>query len=131
MNTIETKSKTRLSKWGWGIHLAVTGLLVLNSVGLYIFIASTREEQTTAILLGGLGFLALVVALEGARHHSRPAWNAVWVLVGALSLIGVHITVLGELTVGVFYLSLAGITLVGQFLAGSEQAVSRNLREVK
>jgi hypothetical protein len=121
-NTIETKSRTRFSKWGWGIHLVVTGLLVLNSVILYFFIAGAREEQTTAILLGGLGLLALVVVLEGYRQHSRFAWNATWVLVGALSFIGVHITVLGELSVGVFYLSLAAITLFGQLLAGSELA---------
>jgi hypothetical protein len=125
MNTIETKSRTRFSKVGWGIHLAVTGLLVLNSVGLYIFIAPSREEQTTAILLGGLGFLALVVALEGYHQHSRFAWNAVWILVGALSVIGVHITVVGEPYVGVFYLSLAGITLLGQLLAGSSLENSR------
>jgi hypothetical protein len=125
MNTIETKSRTRFSKVGWGIHLVVTGLLVLNSVGLYIFIASSREEQTTAILLGGLGLLALVVALEGYRQHSRFAWNAAWVLVGALGVIGVHITVLGEAYVGVFYLSLAGITLLGQLLAGSSSGNSR------
>jgi hypothetical protein len=119
MNTIETKSKTRFSKVGWGIHLVVTGLLVLNSVILYFYIAGAREEQTTAILLGGLGLLAWVVALEGYRQHSRFAWNAAWVLVGALSVIGIHITVLGEPSVGVFYLSLTGITLLGQLLAGS------------
>jgi hypothetical protein len=119
MNTIETKSKTRFSKVGWGIHLVVTGLLVLNSVILYFFIAGAREEQTTAVLLGGLGLLAWVVALEGYRQHSRFAWTAAWVLVGALSVIGIHITVFGEASIGVFYLSLAGITLLGQLLAGS------------
>jgi hypothetical protein len=119
MNTTETKSRTRFSKVGWGIHLVVTGLLVLNSVLLYFYVAGAREEQTTAILLGGLGLLALIVTLEGYRHHSRFAWNAAWVLVGALTVLGIHISVFGEPTVGVFYLSLAGITLLAQLLAGS------------
>jgi hypothetical protein len=125
MSTVGLQSKSRFSRLGWGIHLGMTGLLALNSIILYFVIAGSREEQTTAILLGGFGFLALVVALEGFRRPTRWGWNALWVVTGALSLIGIHILVFGEPVVGGFYLFLAGVAFVGQVLAGSGLAKSK------
>jgi hypothetical protein len=124
MDAIETKGRLRTSKLGWGILMGICALLVLNSVGLYIFIAPSHTEQTISILLGGLSLLAFVVAIEGYRFHSRWAWNATWVLVSVLWLVGIHITSVGDPIVGIFYLVLASITLVAQFLAGRGLAPS-------
>jgi hypothetical protein len=118
MNTAEMKTQSRISKLGWGILTGISALLVLNGAGLYFFIAEMQEERTTAIMLSGFGLLALVVALEGFRTGHRSAWNATWVLVTLLVVIGVHILLTGNMVVGPFYLSLAAITLIGQLLAG-------------
>jgi hypothetical protein len=118
MNTAETKTQSRISKLGWGILTGISALLVLNGAALYFFIAEMQEERTTAIMLSGFGLLALAVALQGFRTGSRSAWNATWVLVTLLVVIGVHILLTGNMVVGPFYLSLAAITLLGQLLAG-------------
>jgi hypothetical protein len=123
MSTVGSKKGSRMAKVGWGMQLTISALLVLNSLGLYFFIADRGEEQTTAILLGGFGLLALALTLEGYRSHSKWAWNTAWILVGVLLLIGVHIIVVGEFSVGFFYIVLGAITLLGQFLARNERVV--------
>jgi hypothetical protein len=118
MNTAETRTHSRISKLGWGILTGISALLVLNGAALYLFVAESHEEQTSAIILSGFGLLALFVALQGFRINSRSAWNATWVLVALLAVVGVHIMLSGNLMVGLFYLSLTAITLIGQLFAG-------------
>lgn len=129
----ETKKQSRLAKWGWGILLTVSALLVFNGV-IWFFIGHRREgaeiegfrqafpslaqqmatnAQQVAIWFMSFGLMALLVALEGFRHGSRWAWNALWILVAVLAAIGI----LYRGGFGVILLGLLPIVLVGQLLA--------------
>jgi len=136
MNTQGNQS--RASKWGWGILLAISALLVLNGV-TWFFMGPTlssvegvggaleefrqaypiiadlmaRNARQVAIWFMSFGLLALLVALEGFRHGSRWAWNATWVVVAAMVAIGV----LYRAGFGIVLLGLTAIALVGQLLA--------------
>ncbi|HZD58098.1 MAG TPA: hypothetical protein VE136_15315 [Anaerolineales bacterium] len=132
MNT--QRSQSRVSKWGWGILLAISILLALNGV-LWFFVgpqqvvtslqkfgqvnpAIARQMATNArqvaIWYLSFGLLALLVTLEGFLRSSRWAWYAAWILVPLLAGIGV----LYMDGFGVILLGLAAIALVGQLLAG-------------
>ena len=113
MTNTNEKSQSRTAKWGWGILLVVSALLVLNGAFLFFY---EQEGQTLFILLAGLGLLALVVSWGGFRTGSRWAWNALWVLVGLLAMIGVRALVGGE-SFSLWYLFIAAMGLVGQLLA--------------
>ena len=107
------KSQSRIAKWGWGILFVVSALLVLNGAFLLFY---EQEGQSLFILLAGFGLLSLVVSLGGYRHGSRWSWNALWVLVGMLAVIGVPALVAGQ-DFALWYLFLAAVALVGQLLA--------------
>lgn len=113
MTTAKESSQSRIAKWGWGILLVVSALLVLNGAVLFFI---EREGQTLWIVLASFGLLALVAALGGFRHGSRWAWNAMWVLVGMLAVVGVRALVGGQ-SFGLWYLFIAAMGLVGQLLA--------------
>jgi hypothetical protein len=113
MNITQEPSQSRTAKWGWGILLVSSALLVLNGVFLFFL---EQEGQTLFILLAGFGLLTLVVSLGGFRHGSRWAWNALWVLVVVLAVIGVRALVEGQ-SFALWYLFLAAVALVGQVLA--------------
>ena len=135
---------SRVSKWGWGILLAISVLLVLNGVSLFFISASpdTFEQDTgvpmsevsqafptvvdevvgagqnLSILLAGIGLISLMVAWEGFRRQTRWAWNTLWVLAATLLVAGLKSVLLdGRLDIGGLYLVLAVVTLVGQLLA--------------
>ncbi len=119
VNVDAAAGRTRAARWGWGILLTVSGLLTLNGVLLYLVIDESPQVQTTSILVGGFGLLALIVALEGFRQAPRWAWNGMWVVVATLALVGLHILSVGDrIDVGVWYLALGAIALAGQLLAG-------------
>ncbi|HSM57507.1 MAG TPA: hypothetical protein VK879_15250 [Candidatus Sulfomarinibacteraceae bacterium] len=110
---------SRSSRWGWGILLSLSVLLTLNGLALYFFIADSQLMQTVSVMEVGLGLFVMVVSWEGFRRRSRWAWNATWVLVALLAALGLHILLGGEEPgVGLFYLSLSAIALLGQLLAG-------------
>ncbi|MBI2873359.1 MAG: hypothetical protein HYY00_09265 [Chloroflexi bacterium] len=140
----DASRRTRTQKWGWGILIAVSALLVLGGVGMYFLGDSpatfeqdtgvpmaevrqayptvadqvVREGQNIQILVAAFGVLTLLVALEGFRHGSRWAWNATWVLVGWLVVGGLQALVVGgRLDIGGFFLAFAAVALVGQLLA--------------
>ncbi|MBI4329482.1 MAG: hypothetical protein HY685_06425 [Chloroflexi bacterium] len=140
----DASRRTRTQKWGWGILISVSAILVLNGVGLYFLSASpttfeqdtgvpmaevrqayptvadqvVREGQNVSILLTSLGLLALAVAVEGFRHGSRWAWNSTWVLVAWLVVGGTQMLLInGRLDLGGFYLAFAAVALLGQLLA--------------
>lgn len=116
-----TVAHSRTSRWGWRILLILTILLTINGVHLYFFIVETASQQTTAILLTGFGALAVVVALEGFRHGSRWAWVGMWVVVGVLAVVSLHMLRNEQNIIGFWYLALATITLIGQVLARSKR----------
>lgn len=107
----------RAAKWGWGILLALSIMLTLNGIMLYFFIADSHLMRTVSVLETGLGLLTLVIIWEGFRRGSRWAWNATWVLVTLLGVLGLHILTGGDRVVSLWYLSLAAVALAGQMLA--------------
>jgi hypothetical protein len=107
----------RTARWGWGILVALSGLLILNGILLYFVIVQTPQEQTLAILLTGFGSLALVVALEGFRRGGEGALRGMWVMVALLFVLVLHMARIGRMDVAVFYLILGALALTGQLLA--------------
>ena len=105
------------ARWGWWILIAVSALLVLNAVALYAFVVDTHTERTIGVLLAAFAALMLVVAVEGLRHGSRWAWNAMWVAVVSLALVGLHMLRGERLDLVLTYLLLAAVALAGQLLA--------------
>jgi hypothetical protein len=45
------KQMTAAATWGWQILVGLSGLLVLNGAGLYLFIVDTQVERTIGVLL--------------------------------------------------------------------------------
>jgi len=144
MSNAPFKHVGKAAKWGWGILIAVSAVLVLNGAVFYFMSASptifqqdtgvpmaevreayptvvdqvVREGQSVSILSAAFGVLTLTVALEGFRHGSRWAWNATWVLVAVLVALSVQVLVVsGRLGIGGWSLSLAAVALLGQLLA--------------
>ena len=144
MNVTQVSSRPNVAKWGWGILLVVSALLVLNGVALYFISASpttfeqdtgvsmaavrqafptvadhvVREGQIISVLLASMGLMAVVVALEGYRVGNRWAWMAMWILVGMLAFFAFGFLVSADRPdIGGFYLLLVAVTLVGQLLA--------------
>ncbi|MDX1663648.1 MAG: hypothetical protein R3272_07635 [Candidatus Promineifilaceae bacterium] len=117
MTTVVEQKRSRAATWGWRILVALSGLLTLNGVGLYVFIADTHIFRTAALIEAGLGAVALVAAWEGRRSGARWAWNATGVLVAVLAALTVHIFVGGEPGIALWYLFLTAAGAVGQALA--------------
>jgi len=144
MSNAPFKHVGKAAKWGWGILIAVSAVLVLNGAVFYFMSASptifqqdtgvpmaevreayptvvdqvVREGQSVSILSAAFGVLTLTVALEGFRHGSRWAWNATWVLVAWFAVGAFQsLVVNGRLDIGGFYLVFAAVALVGQLLA--------------
>jgi hypothetical protein len=109
---------TGAAKWGWRILVGVSGLLVLNGVGLYLFIVDTQVEQTLGLLLAAFGAMSLAVSLEGLRHATRWAWTTTWVMVGSLIAVAAHMLRGDRADLVATYVVLAAIALIGQLLAG-------------
>lgn len=141
--TTTPPARSATSRWGWGILIGVSALLALNGVALY-FISSQAEtfEQDTgvpveeveatfptvvdqvvhqgellALLLGGMGLIALVLSVGGYGDNARLARNAMWVL--ALTLAGAGAIVISgdSVGLGVAYLVVAVLVVVGLVLA--------------
>ncbi|MGD8751783.1 MAG: hypothetical protein PVG14_10200 [Anaerolineales bacterium] len=148
MTNVRTRSQSRTAKWGWGVLLALSALLILNGV-IWFFLggslptfeqdvgvsldefrqayptiadyAATQSRQV-AIWFVTAGLLALSVAWQGFQHRSRWAWNTTWILVGALAAIGINALARGELPYGSMMVVLSAIALVGQLLTREELA---------
>lgn len=103
--------------WGWRILVGVAGLLLLNGVGLYLFIVDTQTEGTIGVLLTAFAALGFMVALEGLRHGTRWAWHTTWVMVGSLAAVGAHMLRGDRVDLVFTYLFLAAVALTGQLLA--------------
>jgi hypothetical protein len=138
------QAQSRNAKWGWGILVAISAMLLLNGVALYFISASpttfeqdtgvpmaevrrafptvadqvVRGGQAVSILLAGFGLLALIAALSGYCYAPRWAWNATWAFTGTLAAFFIWAMIAGgRLDIGGFYLFLAAAALVGQVLA--------------
>jgi hypothetical protein len=108
---------TTKMRWGWGILIGLSVLLVVNGVGLYLVIVETQTERTLALLLTGFAALSLAVTVDGRRHGGRAAWRNSWVLVGTLVALGLHMLRGDRVDLQVLYLGMAAVALVGQLLA--------------
>lgn len=112
------QTQTATSRWGWGILIAISALLVLNGVFLF-FYEVAQSDQNVGLLLAGVGLFALVLSIGGYRQGSSLAWKALWVLVLTLTTVATHILVGGSTGLGVGYLVIAVIVAVGLLLARS------------
>jgi hypothetical protein len=139
MIATRTTPQAATARWGWGLLLAVSALLMLNGAAWYVFgpqrvagdleafgsvdpsvvqfMAKTRQQ--VAIWYLSFGLLALLVALEGFWHGSRWAWNAMWVVVGATAAVGLlYAQGFGVFMLGAAALAVAGLVLARRGLAG-------------
>jgi hypothetical protein len=118
LHTDAARTRSAAARWGWGILVGLSGLLIANGILLYLVIAQTPQEQTLAIILTGFGALSLVVTVEGFRHGSAWTWNGTLVMVALLATIALHFLRVGaQPEVAIFYLVLTSIALTGQLLA--------------
>jgi hypothetical protein len=117
-NTISTTSRSRTSTLGWAVLVGLNALLILNSLLLYLMIATEGLEQTVSILLAGLALFGLVLAIDGFRSSSKQNLRYTWITVVVMLTLGIHISITGDVTVGIFYLILTIFAFAGQFLAG-------------
>jgi hypothetical protein len=146
MGTNRENKRFKTAKWGWGILLGMSALLILAGTGWYFSlpemalesIADRTSLEPDGFMVGkpsafdiitligrgygagyvALGLMALLVALEGYRNSSRWAWMTMWVLVLAYAAIAGTFLVSGETYALSFgILSFAVVTLVGLLLA--------------
>ena len=117
-NMVKNTNRSRTSLAGWIILTGLNALLIVNSVLLYFFIATEGIERTVSILMAGFGMFGLVIAQEGFRIGFRKASRSSWITTIVLLALGVNISIFGDLFVGIFYLALAAVALLGQLLTG-------------
>lgn len=144
---VDTKATvhSRTAKWGWGILLGVSALLVLNGAG-WFFVGPDMSVESMAENLGvsaaefavvypdaansvavnahqvaiwfmAFGSMALLVSLAGLHLGVRWAWHTAWVLVAAVAAVGARELAAGEVAFGSAMLMVASIALVAQLLA--------------
>lgn len=134
--------RAKVSRWGRRILLAVGAFVVLNGVGWFFVGPSlaTFEQDTgipldafrtaypaaaellalqarnTAILLVGLGLLALAAVMAGRGGEAGWPRRAGWAFVATLIGVGLSEVAAGAVF-GLVYLGLGVTALVGQVLA--------------
>ena len=139
------KSKSRAAKWGWGMLIGVSALLILAGQFWYRSLPQMLLENVAeygnlepGVLMQGepsafdvialiargygagyaaLGLMALLVAIEGYRNGTSWAWTAMWVLVLALMAIAGIFILPGDYAPGLGTFALAVVALVGMLLA--------------
>jgi hypothetical protein len=143
MAVIERSSGVRAAAWGRGIVIGLSLLLVANGVWLFFGIATpgvieadtgvsltelraaypsvvdelTGRGRTIAVLVAGLGVVALSIALTGLRSGSLTARNGLWAFAVVLLAVGVYGLARGRADVGSFYLLWAVLAALGLGLA--------------
>jgi hypothetical protein len=145
ISTLEANSQSRTARWGWGILLGLSCLLIFAGVNWFMTlpdlalenIAERTSLEPAGFMMGetsafdvitliargygagyaALGLLALIVALEGYRHGARWAWLAMWVLVAAYAALAFTMGAERGNPFGLVILLLAAAALVGQMLA--------------
>jgi hypothetical protein len=139
-------AQSRTAKWGWGILLGLSVLLVWVGIfwywrlpamaleniaeygnlapGVFLQGKPSAFDIITLIARGygagyaALGLMALLVALEGFRHGTRWAWITMWVLVLAYAALAGIFLLAGETyALSLSVLVFAVIALVGLLLA--------------
>ncbi len=135
-------------RWGWGISAVLYALLAINGGYLFFFqlgpatfmedtgltlvevervfptVAAylTHEVRLAAMLLTGVGLMALITALTGLRGRSRWAWGALWLPTALLAAIAAQMFAIGRLDIALYYLALTAAAVIGQLLAIRELA---------
>ena len=144
MNDNREDSRSRSARFGWGILLVMSALLMLAGINWFITlpelapdnIAERTSLEPAGFMIGGafdvitmiargygagyaaLGLMALLVSLEGYRNGTRWAWRVMWVLVLAYAALAGTFLLAGEsyaLSLGI--LTIGVVALVGLLLA--------------
>lgn len=140
MNDDQEHIQSKPARWGWGIQLVISALLVVNGLS-WLFIGPNnsssyqaqelsitaaeyhqnypnaasgveRNARQVAIWFIAYGALALLVFQQGYRYGPPWVWTAGWIQVAVLVAIGI----LYLAGIGIILLPLAVIGLVGQIL---------------
>jgi len=135
-----------MAKWGWGLLLVMSALLIFAGLDWYFSLPEMALEniaertilEPDGFMVGKpsatdiitmvargygagyavVGLMALLVSLEGFRKGTRWAWVAMWVLVLAYAAIGGIFLLAGETyALSLGVLALAVITVVGLLMA--------------
>jgi hypothetical protein len=146
MKTYPAIHQDRFARWGWGILLGMSTLLILAGIGWLFSLPQMALENIaefgnleSRVLLQGepsafdvitvitrgygagytaLGLMALLVAVEGYRHGTRWSWIVMWCLAAAFTALAGIFMLAGESPVlSLGVFCLALITLVGLLLA--------------
>jgi hypothetical protein len=146
MSVIERGGRARTAAWGWGIIATLSGLLIVNALWLYAAVGTpavfeadtgvslselraaypgvadelTGRGRTIAVLLGGLGALAVATAIAGMRTGSRWASSTLWVFVAALLAVAANALAAARVEIGAFYLAWAVLSAFGLLLSGRD-----------
>lgn len=140
MNAGQEQIQSKSARWGWGLQLVISALLVLNGLSWFFIGPNSsssyqaqelgitaaeyhqnfpnaasgveRNARQVAIWFVAYGLMALLVFLQGYRYGLRWAWTAGWIQVAVLVAVGV----LYLAGIGIILLPLAVIGLVGQIL---------------
>jgi hypothetical protein len=144
MNDNREYGRTRSERFGWGILLVMSALLMLAGISWFITlpelalgnIAERTSLEPAGFMAGGafgvitmiargygagyavLGLMALLVSLEGYRNGTRWAWTVMWALVLAYAALAGTFLLAGEsyaLSLGILSFALAA--LAGLLLA--------------
>jgi hypothetical protein len=146
MKSDREDTRTKTEKWGWGIMLIMSVLLILAGIGWYFSlpemalenIAERTSLEPDGFMLGKpsasdtitliargygagyavLGLMALLVALEGYRNGTRWSWMTMWVLVLAyVAIAGIFLLAGETYALSLGVLAFAMIAVVGLLLA--------------
>lgn len=78
-----------------------------------------REARAVAVAAIGFAALALGLAAGPLRQGEASAWRVLWIFPAALTLIAVVFLLSGGVIIGVMYLVLVGLTVLGLLLSRS------------
>lgn len=141
--------RSRGARWGWGILLVESAVLVLNGIALYFISGSPstfegdtgvaleevraafpsvaeqiiREGQLISVMLIVVGLMSAVAAWAGFRRGHRWAWAITGIMLAMLVYFAVRFMLFdARADIGGFYIVLALVALVGQVLSGRRLA---------
>jgi hypothetical protein len=142
---LDAKSQSRVAKWGWGILMGASVLLMLAGASWYFSLPQMLLENIAeyatlepgdlmqgkpsafdiiSLIARGygagyaaLGLLGLLVSMEGYRNGTRWAWTARWVLVAIFVALAGIFLLPGDYAPGLGTFALAVVALVGMLLA--------------
>ena len=108
--------RSGLAKAGWIVLIVLNAGMLLNHLVAIFFVATSADEGRMFIAYAVVNALALLVLFFAYRAGERWAWASIWLVVLAT---GVTIAY-GIDTIGVIYVSVAGVMALAQLATARE-----------